>query len=454
MAFIAVITLITAWIAQPNNPGLHFYVGDRPVDLDFRVVQGLDLQGGLQVLLEADPPPGQTVDREALNAVRAVVEQRVNEFGTTEPVIQIQGTNRIVVELPGMQKPEDRERAVSLFGETGLLEFLDMGSTPLPAGTRVEEGQFKQILTGEMLDPSKVGVTFDQQNRPQINFGWNAEGARIFGEYTQQNIGKYLAIVLDKVVLSAPVINSRIDDQGVIQGRFTLQEARDIATKMKYGALPIPMKVLQQREVGATLGQDSVRKSVIAGAVGLGIVMTFMLVYYRLPGLLADLALLIYALITFAIFKNPWAPVTLTLAGIAGFILSIGMAVDANVLIFERMKEELRGGRTLGSAIEAGFSRAWSSIWDSNLTTIISCAILFWFGTGLIRGFALTLAIGVVVSLFSSITVTRTFLRTLIGTGLGRHLWLFGVNEPRRPAVAANGAMAAGVAGLRRPAGV
>jgi preprotein translocase subunit SecD len=332
--------------------------------------------------------------------------------------------------MPGVKSAAERERAVSLFGETGLLEFMDTGAFSPPPGTKVEEGQYPTVLTGKNLDSRAVSVGFDERNRAEILFGWDPEGAKIFGDYTESHINQYLAIVLDKTVLSAPRINSRIDSSGRITGSFSLQEARDIVTKLKYGALPIPMKVVQQREIGATLGEDSVRKSVTAGAVGLAIVMVFMLVYYRLPGLLADIALLIYALITLAIFKNPWAPVTLTLAGIAGFILSIGMAVDANVLIFERMKEELRAGRPLISAMEAGFSRAWSSIFDSNSTTLITCAILFYLGTGIIRGFAITLAVGVLVSLFSSITVTRTLLRAVVGSGVIRHPWFFGVNRP------------------------
>jgi preprotein translocase subunit SecD len=429
---IALLTLAAGWIAHPNNPGIHYTLGDSEVDLDFRLVQGLDLQGGLQVLLEADPPAGQSADRESLQAARSVIEQRVNAFGTTEPVIQLQGDNRIVVEIPGIKSQEDRERAIRLFGETGLLEFLDTGAVTLPPGTRVEPGQYPTVLTGKNLDANLVGVSFDERGRPQINFGWDADGARVFGEHSEKNVGRYLAIVLDNVVLSTPVIRSRIDQQGVIQGGFTLDEARDIVTKLKYGALPVPMKVIQQREVSASLGEDSVRQSIAAGAVGLGVVLAFMLIYYRLPGLLAGLALCIYALLTLAVFKNPWAPVTLTLAGIAGFILSIGMAVDANILIFERMREELRAGRTLRSAIETGFSRAWSSIWDSNVSTWITCAILFYFGTGIVRGFAVTLAIGVLVSMFTAITVTRTFLRALVGTGVRLSPVLFGVQPPRR----------------------
>jgi len=434
LAVILVIALTAGWIALPNNPGIHFSVGDRDVDVDFRTVLGLDLQGGLQVLLEADPPANLPVTGDTMTAARDIIEQRVNEFGTTEPVVQIQGKNRIVVEMPGAKSPEDRERAVRLFGETGLLEFMDVGTANLPPGTRVQEGQFETILTGKNLDPRAVSVAFSERNQPEINFGWDPEGAAIFGAYTEKNIGRNLAIVLDKTVLSAPRINSRIDSQGRITGLFSLGEARDIVTKLKYGALPIPMKVVQQREVGATLGEDSIRRSLVAGTVGLGAVMAFMLIYYRLPGLVATLALVIYALVTFAIFKNPFVQLTMTLAGIAGFILSIGMAVDANILIFERMKEELRAGRPLSSAVESGFSRAWSSIFDSNSTTLITCAILWFFGdrfhAGLIKGFAITLGIGVLVSLFSSITVTKTLLRALVGTGVIRHPWFYGVGTP------------------------
>jgi protein-export membrane protein SecD len=460
LAIIAVIAVVAGWVAWPGNSGIHFSLGDRDVDLDFRAVEGLDLQGGLQVLLQANPPAGQPVTRDALEAARSIIEERVNAFGTTEPVIQIQGSDRIGVELPGIKSQEDRERAIQLFGETGLLEFVDAGNTPVregqkmdtqdcPNGATPEAGKYCTVLTGAHLAPREVAVSFDQRNRPQINFGWDSEGAKTFGDYTGSHVGQFLCIVLDKTVLSCPRINSRIDDRGVIQGSFSLQEARDIVTKLKYGALPVPMQVIQQREVGATLGQDSVRKSIVAGAVGLGIVMAFMLVYYRLPGLLADVALLIYSLITFAIFKNPWHPVTLTLAGIAGFILSIGMAVDANILIFERMKEELRSGRTLGSAIETGFERAFTSIRDSNFSTLMTCAVLYYFGTSMIRGFALTLALGVLVSMFTAIVVTHTLLRALIGLGVVRHPWLFGVSrvETGRETAAPRGARLAQPAG-------
>jgi len=268
------------------------------------------------------------------------------------------------------------------------------------------------VITGQHL--RNAAVSFDQTTgAPEVAFELTAEGSKRFYEYTSTHVGSILAIVLDKEVISSPRVQSAISDRGRITGNFSLEEARSLVIQLKYGALPVPLEVVENRTVGPTLGQDSVAKSVRAGVIGLTVVVLFMLIYYRLPGLLADLALSIYALVVLALFKL--IPVVLTLAGIAGFILSVGMAVDANILIFERMKEELRAGKRLKAAIEAGFSRAWPSIRDSNMSTLITCAILWWFGgqfgATIVKGFALTLAIGVAVSLFTAITVTRTFLR-------------------------------------------
>ena len=423
LVLVLVIAAFAAWVAWPGNPGINVRLGALVIERDVRVVQGLDLQGGIQVLLEAAPPEGQAVTPEAMEAAKAIIDQRVNALGVAEPVIQLQGERRIVVELPGL---EDEAAAIQLFGETGLLEFIDVGDTPPAQGTRLAEGQYPTILTGKNLRSSEVG--FDEFRRPQINFQWDSEGAGIFSAHTKDNIGRYLAITMDKVVLSTPVINSQISDSGRITGQFSLEEARRIVIQLKYGALPIPMKIVQQRSVGAILGQDSVEKSIVAGAVGLALVAAFMLIYYRLPGVLAVLALAIYAVVVFALFKL--IPVVLTLAGIAGFVLSIGMAVDANILIFERLKEELRAGHSLRSALEAGFARAWTSIRDSNLATLITCAILFWFGTGIIKGFALTLAIGVLVSMFTAITATRTLLRLLVRVRGDWPAWAFGISTP------------------------
>jgi preprotein translocase subunit SecD len=284
-------------------------------------------------------------------------------------------------------------------------------------------------MTGAVL--KTAGVNTDQTGVPYVAFELTSEGSALFGDYTRTHVGEYLAIVLDKRVISAPRIQEPITTgTGSITGSFTVAEANALAVQLRYGALPIPLQVVESKSVGPTLGQDSLRKSTVAGIVGLTVIILFMALYYRLPGVVADLALLVYALTTFALFKL--IPVTLTLPGIAGFVLSIGVAVDANILIFERMKEELRNRRTLVQAIDLGFSRAWPSIRDSNLSTLITCLILYWFGStfgaSIVKGFALTLAIGVGVSLFTAITVTRTFLHVILdGLGVGKHARWFGV---------------------------
>ncbi len=439
---ILIITAFAVWVDLPNNPGIH--IG--PFNRDIRVVRGLDLQGGLRVLLEADLPSDVEVTGDQLETVRTIVENRVNGLGVTEPVVQVAGSRRILVELPGV---ENTEQAIATIKETGLLEFVEMGdlppneifslvgqtietdfgrlgaaepapsdasqSPPAAPGTEGEPQQprvFHTVMTGAAL--AGANVTRDPvAGQPQVSFTLTDEGSKIFAQYTSANVGKYLAIVLDKKVISIPRISTAITEgAGVITGNFTLEEANSLAVQLRYGSLPIPLKVAESKAVGPTLGQDSLRKSTFAGAIGLAVVMAFMALYYRLPGLLADLALLVYASVTFALFKL--IPVTLTLPGIAGFVLSIGVAVDANILIFERMKEELRAGRTVHQAIDLGFKRAWPSIRDSNLSTLITCAILYWFGNtfgaSIVKGFSLTLALGVVVSLFTAITATRTFL--------------------------------------------
>jgi preprotein translocase subunit SecD len=286
-------------------------------------------------------------------------------------------------------------------------------------------------MTGKELDT--VNVALDQYGKPEIQFSLKSTGASTFATFTGQNVGKFLCIVLDKRVISCPRIQTAIPDgKARITGDFTLEEARSLGIQLRYGALPVPLRVETTRSVGPTLGQDSVQRSVRAGAIGLGAVLLFMVIYYRLPGSLAALALIIYALLNFALFKL--IPVTLTLPGITGFLLSTGMAVDANILIFERMKEELRWGRSLAAAITAGFDRAWTSIRDSNLSTIITCAILYWFGSNfgasVVKGFAITLFIGVVISMFTAVTVTRTFIRFVFdafGERLMERKWLLGI---------------------------
>jgi preprotein translocase subunit SecD len=482
---ILVVVVFSAWVAWPNNPGIHILGFNRDIELR----QGLDLQGGMQVLLEADVPASQQVTRDQIDAARGIVENRVNGLGVTEPNVQVVGDRRILVELPGIKDPDE---AVAAFKGTGLLEFIDTngvylkpgtevkttfgqpgaaqtgatpsataspaaptataptptptalsatptaagtpaaaaGSTPQAQGTATPAAQptatpqsetvYKTVLTGKDLKNAGVQIN-PQTQEPNVTFEFNSDAAKTFADFTSANVGKYLAIVLDKKVISCPVINTAIPEgSGYIEGKFTLAEAKGLAVQLKYGALPIPLKVIERRTVGPTLGQDSVARSLRAGIIGLIIVLLFMLIYYRLPGLLADLALLTYAVVTIAIFKL--VPVTLTLPGITGFLLSVGMAVDANILIFERMKEELRHGKSLAAAVEAGFDRAWTSIRDSNLSTLINCVILFWFGSqygaSAVKGFAVTLFLGVVVSMFTAITVTRTFMRaTLAASG-------------------------------------
>ncbi len=438
LILIVVIAGVAAWIAWPDNPGIH--IGRFTKEI--KIWQGLDLQGGMQVLLEADVAEGQAVDSDAMEAAKTIVENRVNGLGVSEPVVQRVGNQRILVELPGI---EDPDAAVAALRETGLMEWVDTGAIAYPPGTMLntnlgpapdaeenpDKPVYTTVLTGKHL--KRVEVTFDKVGTPGIAFELDAEGAEIFAQHTANNVGKVLAIVLDKHVISSPHINTTIPDgRGEITGKFTVEEARTMVMQLRYGALPVPLRVMDTRAVGPTLGQDSVDRSMRAGIIGLSAVLLFMLIYYRLPGLLADLALIIYALVTLALFKT--IPVTLTLPGIAGFLLSVGMAVDANILIFERMREELRQGRTLQRAITAGFRRAWTSILDSNISTWITCAILWFFGNSfgasVIKGFAITLTLGVLVSMFTAVLVTRTLLSAafaLFGEKLRQRSWLLGI---------------------------
>lgn len=455
IAIIALAVLVLAIVIPagvPTNTGaarLLFWQPENSRDLSFK--QGLDLQGGTQVLLEAKPPVGQAVTTEDMEAARAIVERRVNALGLSEPLVQAQGENRIIVELPGIADPE---AAVETLRSTGQLEFVEIPSTfsvqqgdfirttnnstsptPEQLGTRRDpypDQTFTTVLTGREL--ATAGTQLDSLGQPVITFSLKDEGKQVFADYTAAHIGGILAIVLDNQVLSAPSINSAIPSgSGEITGKFTLEEAQNLAVQMRYGALPVPLEVVSRNSIGATLGADSVRKSLLAGMIGLAAVLIFMMVYYRLPGLLASLALVLYALINLALYKL--VPITLTLPGIMGFLLSTGMAVDANILIFERMKEELRWGKSLRQAVDAGFDRAWTSILDSNLSTLIICAILILFGRTFgaqpVLGFALNLGIGVLVSMFTAVVVTRTFMRFVFdragAEALRQRQWLMGV---------------------------
>lgn len=420
LIFIAIIILaIGAGIVDlPKGPA-SFKISKLGINFtkEIKIKKGLDLQGGTYLVYEADMSKINSNDRaNAIQGAADVIDRRVNQLGVSEPLIQTTQSGsswRLIVELPGIS---DVNQAIDLIGKTAQLEFKEL-----------QDGQWVSTgVTGAQF--SRADVEIDQSGNPEISIQFNDTGAKAFADLTERNLNKQVAIFLDNELISAPTVESAITEgKGVITGKFTLSSARELAIQLNAGALPVPIKLVQQQNIGATLGQDSVRKSTVAGLLGLLVVALFMILYYRFSGILAVLALFIYTLLTLSLFKL--IPVTLTIAGIGGFILSIGMAVDANILIFERMKEELRRGKTFSSALEAGFTRAWSSVRDSNISSLITCFILFWFGTGTIRGFALTLAIGILVSMFTAVTVSRTFLRLVVNTRLTKNLWLFGISK-------------------------
>ncbi len=440
---IAVVLLTVIYTLWPNNPGIHVGSFNR----DLKTQEGLDLRGGLRVLLEADLPASTQVTPQEMEDARQILENRANGLGVSEVTFETAGQRRLVGEFPGLT---DTSQVIDALKQTGQLAFVPFGTTPLPEGTKItldyanpadpkaavtlpqatpSAGQtttqapsptdsasaYQPLFTGTGLE--LVSVSTDQLGKPVVNFTLKSDAAKKFADFTSTHVGQYLGIVLDNTVISSPVINSAITKgQGLIEGNFTVDSANALAVQLRYGSLPVPFKIVESRAVGATLGADSVNKSVLAGAIGLLLVILFMGIYYRLPGVVADIALLIYAAATFALFKI--IPVTLTLPGIAGFVLSLGVAVDANILIFSRLKEELREGKPLIQAIDLGWNRAWPSIRDSNISTLITTGILFWFGSAFgasqVKGFALTLALGVIVSLFTAIFVTRTLLHLVL----------------------------------------
>jgi preprotein translocase subunit SecD len=441
---IVLLIAFSLWVDLSKNIVIYNPFKDTPlVDRNVTTKLGLDLRGGLQALLEADVPADTVVTAEELTNAKNILQNRANALGVSEISMQTAGNRRIVAEFPGVTNPEE---VVAALKQTALLEFVDMGSTPVAAGTTIKtdfgvtspvaapttapaaptdtaaaptttpaDTVYHTVMTGAGLQTASVSRS--KTGQYQIAFSLKGDATSLFGDYTTTHVNQYLAIVLDKQVISAPVIQSPITSgEGVITGSFTQAEAQTLAIQLRSGALPIPVKVVESRTVGATLGEESIRKSVLAGIVGMIVVVLFMGFNYSLPGIIADLALICYAIFTLMLFKL--IPVTLTLPGIAGFILSVGMAVDANVLIFERLKEELRAGRNLRQAIDLAWSRAWSSIRDSNTSTLITCAILFifgnTFGASMVKGFSVTLALGVLVSLFTAIIVTRTFLHSVL----------------------------------------
>ncbi len=435
LVIILVIAALAAWIDASSILKIKNPIDDKTLfQRDVTPRLGLDLRGGVQVLMEADLPADTAVDAQSMDVARTIIENRTNALGVSENSIQVAGDRRIVGEFPGVQ---DANAILATIQQTGLLEFVDTGDqyfepetvlqtdynpsgapapepvpTPAAGETPAPESQvYHTVMTG--LELKSVLVSPGSLGGYQIDFTLSDEGAKIFGDHTSQNVNKFLTIVLDKKVISSPRIESAITGgQGMITGKFTIDEANAFAVQLRYGSLPIPLKIVETRIIGPTLGEDSLRKSLVAGAIGMVIVMLFMGLYYRMPGIVADLAILFYAAIAFALFK--YMPVTLTLAGIAGFLLSTGSALDANILIFERIKEELRGGRTVDQALDLGWTKARSSILDSNFATLITSGILFWFGSAfgatIVKGFSLTLALGVAISLFTAIFVTRTLL--------------------------------------------
>lgn len=479
LAFLGVLVIAAAaaWIVYPKGSKIDLNKLKIPFKKDFQIRLGLDLQGGSHLVYKADFKDIAVEDRaDSLSAIRDIIERRVNSFGVSEPQVQVSGSDRIIIELPGIK---DVNEAIKQIGQTPYLEF------------RVENPESSQASVDQngevVIDPSDLwmptGLSGKQLKKATVNFQgtgtitneavvrleFNDEGKELFSQITGDNIGKQVAIILDGQPISAPTVQTAITDGiAIISGGFTVADAKELAGRLNSGALPVPIELISQQNVGATLGKDSVHKSLVAGILGLILIAIFMVTFYRFPGLLAVFALLIYTLISIAVFKigisftavllvaiffflsitvnsrfglaalvcylglmllNGLSTVTLTLAGIAGFILSIGMAVDANILIFERLKEEIRAGKEIEKAVEDGFSRAWLSIRDSNVSSLITTGILYTFGTPSIKGFAVTLAIGILISMFTAITATRTLLKLFIGNNILTHPWLFGVSK-------------------------
>jgi protein-export membrane protein SecD len=464
-------SIMAVWPSDPNRylPG-DFWPEGKGIkigDWERETMRlGLDLRGGAYLALQATPPEGYQGDvKEAVEQARKVIERRVNALGVSEAEVSIASGNRLVVQIPGVTLAEAQQQV----GRTAALKFMayiDSQGTELVPALGSPDGKVTcvPVPASQEAPPGCIqmtGIHLKNNTRPArqgtenvVQFETTGEGSRLLEQITRNALRypisdprRLLVVQLDDDIISQATVQAVITDQGVITGQESFSEARELADLLNSGALPIPLVTIQANEVSATLGQDSVEASVRAGEIGLLAVALFMILYYRLPGLLAAIALGVYTAITLTVFKL-W-PITLTLSGIAAFVLSVGMAVDANVLIFERMKEELRRGHTLNRAIDLGFFRAWSSIRDSNVSTLITCFILYWFGNqfgaNLVKGFALTLAVGVLISMFSAITVTRTFLKMIVGTRLARNHWLFNADERkagaarRRPAEQASG---------------
>ncbi|WP_301860078.1 protein translocase subunit SecD [uncultured Megasphaera sp.] len=373
------------------------------------IKQGLDLQGGTHIVLEAEDSPDAPVTEDSLSRAVTIVERRINEMGLTEPIVQKEGARRIIVELPGEKNPE---KAIETIGKTAIMEFKDESGT-----TR---------MTGSDLKTAKEQIENGGRNVVAIEF--TDEGAQKFADLTASNVGHQISILLDGEVLTSPVVNEPITGgKAVITGSKSLEEAKNLAILLRSGALPVKLKVMEVRTIGPSLGQDSKIKSEKAFAIGIILIMIFLVVIYRLSGIVANVALLVYVLILLSILK--YLDATLTLPGIAGIILSMGFAVDANILIFERFKEEVLIGKSLRTSMEAGFKRAFNTILDANVSVMIAAVVLIVMGSGTVKGFAVNLALGIIVSMFTAIIVSRSLLTWLINTGLVTNPWFYGLNR-------------------------
>ena len=397
---------------------------------------GLDLKGGFSILYQALPPNGQTPTGDQMQTIRTIMENRVNSTGAVEAIVTTQGNDRVLVEVPGAQDPQT---IADMVGKTGSLEFVALppatygtntttGTQAVPGPNEPIDPSLPAMFTGADLDASKVRARYDAKDGWVVDFGFKEPAASNFATWSGANVGNLFAIILDGNVVSAPYIKGAITGgTGTISGSFTSTSAHDLATILEYGALPFKVADIGHSSIPATLGASFLNQTLLAGAIGILLVLAFMLIYYRLPGAVACLALGYYAVAVLAVFRI--VPVTLTLAGVAGFVLSVGMAVDANILIFERTKEELRAGKTLVTAVEAGFNRAWNSILDSNVSSLITATILYFGGSATIKGFALVLIIGVATSMFTAVTVSRTLMRFVVRQKFAEKAWLFGVSN-------------------------
>ncbi len=452
LIIILVVFLITGNIVYPNilNKGIGF-INDSlktnfPQIREIPFKLGLDLQGGIHLVYQADL---KEIDREnhanAMEGLRDIIARRVDLFGIQEPIVRIQeldGRYRLIVELAGI---EDPALAIEMIGETPFLEFKELRDEEeteiilekireIQEAENIEEVEDWEIafqdpyfistnLTGQYLQESRV--SYDEFGRPVISLKFDAKGGELFGQITERNIGNPVGIYIDQEMISSPLVNEKITGgEAIITGEFSLQEARELSRNLNAGALPVPIELISQQSIGPTLGAISLEKSLIAGIFGFLAIVIFVILFYKFSGFLASLTLLFYITLFLSLIKV--IPITLTLAGIGGIILSIGMAVDANILIFSRMKEEIKQGKEISYSVEEGFRRSWPSVRDGNLTTLMVAIVLFWFGTSFIQGFALTLSIGILISMFSAFFITKTFLKFLTKTKLTKFksLWV------------------------------